>query len=116
MKHTVIATNPPIDCFRCPKCGYHYDSHREESETWIDIPLVENKFSQPEEKLKGWGLFKGIKIEEEDIEKAKNFGDPEKQGYIEKCNHNWVWYPDETSTWKFAGFWRCSKCGLFRFN
>jgi sulfur transfer protein SufE len=39
----------------------------------------------------------------------------EERGILEKCQHNWVWYQDETSTWKFAGFWRCSKCGLFRF-
>ena len=26
---------------------------------------------QPKKKLKGWGLFKGLKIEEEDIEEAK---------------------------------------------
>jgi uncharacterized Zn finger protein len=44
MEYTVIATNPPIDCFRCPKCGYHYDSYRNEpkKDIWIDIPLEEN--------------------------------------------------------------------------
>ena len=42
-----------------------------------------------------------------EIEKAKNFGNPTKQ----ECQHNWIWYPDETSTLKFAGYWRCNKCG-----
>jgi len=32
----------------------------------------------------------------------------------EKCQHNWIWYPNETSTWKWAGYWKCNKCGLFR--
>jgi hypothetical protein len=39
----------------------------------------------------------------------------EERGYLKECEHNWIWYPDETSTWKGAGFWRCNKCGLFRF-
>ena len=105
----------------------------------------------------GWG-FKGLKISEEEIERAKNFGDPVKQGYmeselernlremakkapgihkireitkdlpsltgillkergvLERDEHEWVWYPDETSTWEQAGYWRCKKCGLFRFR
>ena len=69
-----------------------------------------------EKKIKsGWGLFKGLKISEEEIERAKNFGDPVKQGYISECQHEWVWYPDENSTWKWTGYWRCRKCGLFRY-
>jgi len=39
----------------------------------------------------------------------------EKGSYQEKCQHNWIWYPDETSTWKWVGYWRCSKCGLFKY-
>jgi len=35
--------------------------------------------------------------------------------YYQKCQHKWIWYPDENSTWKWAGYWRCRKCGLFRF-
>ena len=66
-------------------------------------------------KKKLWGLFKGLKIDDKEIERAKNFGDPLKQGYFQKCKHNWVFIPDETSTWKWAGYWRCNKCGLFRY-
>ena len=29
---------------------------------------------KPKKKLKGWGLFKGLKISEEEIEESKNFG------------------------------------------
>jgi len=40
----------------------------------------------------------------------------EERGYCyEECQHEWVWYPDETSTWKWAGYWRCRKCGLFKY-
>jgi len=32
----------------------------------------------------------------------------------EECDHNWVWCPIETSTLRGSGYWRCSKCGLFK--
>ena len=46
----------------------------------------------------------------DEIKRAKSFGNPKKQEY-EECQHNWIWYPDETSTLKFAGYWICNKCG-----
>lgn len=43
------------------------------------VLLFEIKPSQPKEKLKGWGLFKGVKIEEKDIEEAKKSLFPERE-------------------------------------
>jgi len=39
----------------------------------------------------------------------------EERGYFQEDKHCWIWYPDKTSTWEKAGYWRCSKCGLFRY-
>ncbi|PIV64456.1 MAG: hypothetical protein COZ37_07065 [bacterium (Candidatus Ratteibacteria) CG_4_10_14_3_um_filter_41_18] len=36
-------------------------------------------FTKPKKKLKGWGLFKGLKIEEEEIEEAKKSLFPERE-------------------------------------
>lgn len=41
--------------------------------------LFEIKPSQPKEKLKGWGLFKGLEVEEKDIEEAKKSLFPERE-------------------------------------
>ena len=37
------------------------------------------ELAQPKKKLKGWGLFKGLKVEEKDIEEAKKSLFPERE-------------------------------------
>jgi len=62
-----------------------------------------------------WGLYKGLKIDEEDFERVRHPDRFIEQGHISKCQHNWIFIPDETSTYKWAGYWRCRNCGLLRY-
>jgi hypothetical protein len=43
------------------------------------VTLFEIEPALPKKKLKGWGLFKGLKIEEEEIEEAKKSLFPERE-------------------------------------
>ena len=38
-----------------------------------------------------------------------------RKNWNEGCQHEWFWYSDKSSTWEWAGYWRCGKCGAFRF-
>jgi len=43
------------------------------------VTLFMPTFAKPKKKLKGWGLFKGLKIEEKEIEEAKKSLFPERE-------------------------------------
>ena len=53
----------------------------------FDLSIIDEKFvilltptfAKPKKKLKGWGLFKGLKIEEKEIEEAKKSLFPERE-------------------------------------
>jgi len=61
--------------------------------------------------------FIGILSDEEAEKKKKEIQDfrSQKYNFLKECQHNWIWYPDETSTYKWIGYWKCNKCGLLKF-
>ena len=62
--------------------------------------------------------FIGMLSDEEAEKKKKEIQDfrSQKYNFLKECQHNWIWYPDETSTYKWTGYWKCNKCGLLKFQ